>query len=68
MACRPFDAKPLSEPLTDYFEQDPWEQISWKCEPKYEDFHSRKCIWKYLQICNNLNVLSCEIGLVNGLL
>ena len=45
MACRLFDAKPVSEPTLIYCQLYPWEQNSVKFESKYKTFHSRKCIW-----------------------
>ena len=47
MACRLFDAKPLSIPMLGYCQLDHWEQTSLKLLSKYKDFHSRKCIWIY---------------------
>ena len=38
-ASRLDGAKPLSEPMLQYFE----------LEPQEKNMHSRKCIWKYLQ-------------------
>ena len=46
MACRPYGAKPVSEPMLGYCQLDPWEQISVKFESEFYHFHSRKCIWK----------------------
>ena len=46
MACRLFDAKPLSEQMLVYCELVRWEQTSGKFESKYDDFHSRKFILK----------------------
>ena len=39
MACRPFDAKPLPEPMLTYQQLKAWEQTSLKFETKKEDFH-----------------------------
>ena len=39
MACRLFGAKPLSEPMLDYWQLDPWEEISLKFESKYKTIH-----------------------------
>ena len=51
MACRLFGTKPLSEPMLDCYWLARWEQTSVKFKSNYEDFCSRKCIWKYrLQI------------------
>ena len=47
MACRLYVAKPLSEPMLDYYQLDTWEQSSVKFYSKYKIFHSWKCIWKY---------------------
>ena len=47
MACRQFGAKPLSKPLLDYYQLDPWEQSSGKFQSKYKTLQSQKCIWKY---------------------
>ena len=44
MACRLYGAKPLPEPILDYCQLDPWEQISVKFESEFYHFHSRKCI------------------------
>ena len=43
MACRLFGAKPLPEPMLDYCQLDPWEQISVKSYSKFIYFNSRKC-------------------------
>ena len=40
-------ARPLPEPIITYCQLDPWEQTSVKVESKYNDFQSKKCIWKY---------------------
>ena len=45
MACRLAGAKPLSEPILEYCQLDPWEQTSVKYQSKFIHFHSRKCIW-----------------------
>ena len=45
-ACRLFGAKPLSEPMPDYYPLDPWEHISVKFEWKCNNFHWRKSLWK----------------------
>ena len=37
--------KPLSEPMLEYCQLDPWEQTSMKYQSKFIHFHSRKCIW-----------------------
>ena len=47
MACRLVDTMPLSEPMLEYCQLDPWEQISVKFYQKLKHFHSRTCIWKY---------------------
>ena len=47
MACRLFDAKPLSAPMLGNCQIDPKEQTSVKFESTYKTSHSRKCIWKY---------------------
>ena len=44
MACRLFGAKPLSEPMLEYCQLDPWEQTSVKFYSNLKHFHSRKCI------------------------
>ena len=46
MACRLFGTKLLPKPMQTYCQLDPQEQTSVKLEPKYEVFHSWKCIWK----------------------
>ena len=46
MACRLFGAKPLPKPMLTYCQFDPYVQTSVKLEPKYEVFHSWKCIRK----------------------
>ena len=46
MACRLFDAKPLTEPMLTYCELKPWEQTSVKLEWKYQTFLSWKYTWK----------------------
>ena len=46
MACHLFNAKPQSQPTPSYYELYPWEYISVKLEWKYNDFHTRKWIWK----------------------
>ena len=40
MACRLFDAKPLSKPMLGYGQLDPYEQTSVKFQSKYKTFHS----------------------------
>ena len=45
MACRLVSAKPLSEPMLEYGQLDPWEQISMKLLSDFKHFKSRKCIW-----------------------
>ena len=45
MACRLVGAKPLSEPMKEYFQLVPCEQASVKFESKYKTFHSWKRIW-----------------------
>ena len=48
MACGPFGAKPLSEPLLGYCQLDPNEQNSVIFfSSKYKTFHSRKNVCKY---------------------
>ena len=46
MVCRLFGAKPLSEPMQDYFQLDTCKHISVKSSTKYNSFHSIKCVWK----------------------
>ena len=46
MACRLCGAKPLSEPMLDNYELDPYEQTSVKSLSKFYHFRSRKCVWK----------------------
>ena len=46
MACRLFGAKPLPEPVWIYCQLDSWEQVSVKFESEFDNFYSRKCIWK----------------------
>ena len=41
MACRLFGAMPLSEPMLEFCELDPWEQISVKSYSKFIHFHSQ---------------------------
>ena len=48
MACHLFGVKPLPEPMLAYFQLDSWEQNSVKYEWELCNFHSGKCIWKYL--------------------
>ena len=52
MACRLAGAKPLSEPMLEYCEFDPWEQTSMKLQSKFIHFHSRKSkiVWKIAAI------------------
>ena len=45
--CRLLGAKPLSKPMQDYCQLDPWEQTSVKFLSKYQTVHSLKCICKY---------------------
>ena len=47
MACRLFDAKPLSEPMLPYGQPDPEEHISVQFYLKFKSLHSRKSAWKY---------------------
>ena len=47
MACRLYGAKPLSEPVLDYYQLDPLQQSSVKFYSKCKIFHSWKCIWKH---------------------
>ena len=47
MACRLYSVKPLSEPMLDYYQLDPWEQSSVKFKSKYKIFHPWNCVWKY---------------------
>ena len=51
MACRLVGAKPLSQPMLEYCQLDPWEQTSMKFQSQFIHFYSRKCIWK----CRNFN-------------
>ena len=46
MACCLFGAEPLSEPVLEYFQLDPWEQAVVNCKSNFKRFHLRKCIWK----------------------
>ena len=62
MACRLFGAKPLSEPIVDYYQLDPWEQISGKMDSKYNNFSCRKMNLKmssakWWPFCLGLDVL-----------
>ena len=46
MACRLVGAKPLSEPMPEYYYLDPYEQSSVKFYSKLLECHSRKYVWK----------------------
>ena len=46
MACCLFSTKPLSEPVLQYCQLDPKENISVKFYSKFKSFYSRKCTWK----------------------
>ena len=52
MACHLSGTKPLSEPILDYCQLNPWE----KFESKHCNFHSRKCDWKCR--LQNVSILS----------
>ena len=62
MACRLLGAKPLPEPMMDYYSLNPWEQISVKRESKYEDVHWKNAfenvVWKYGQFCLDINLIN----------
>ena len=44
MAWRRPGAKPLSEPMLEYYQLDPWKQTSVKSQSKFIYFHSRNFI------------------------
>ena len=44
-----FGAKPLPQPMLIYCQSNPYEQTLVRFESKYNNFHSRKWIWKYHQ-------------------
>ena len=46
MTHRLFGAKPLSEPMLAHCQLDHWEQILVKFKSKWNNFHTRKLIWK----------------------
>ena len=46
MACCLVGTKPLSEPMMEYCQLDPWEQTSVEFQSKFIHFHSRKFIWE----------------------
>ena len=59
-ACPPFGAKTLSESKLTHCLWDPYETTSVKFESKYNNFHSRKLIWKcYMQSGNHLSWPQC---------
>ena len=47
MACRLFNAKPISEPMLPYCQLDPNVYISIKKHLIFKSFYSVKCTWKY---------------------
>ena len=57
MAWHLFSAKPLSEPILDYYWLDNWDKISVKFESQYNSFHWRKCISKWWIFCLCINVV-----------
>ena len=46
IACYLLGTKPFSEPMLAYYKFEHWEQNSVKFESKYNNFHTRKSIWK----------------------
>ena len=46
MVCHLFSAKPLSEPMLDYWQLGPWEHISVKFESVHNSSYCKKCISK----------------------
>ena len=60
-------AKPLSEPMLDYCELDPREQISEKFELKFQHFHLRRCMkmsGKWRSFCLSCDVLNVCIDVL----
>ena len=60
MACRLFDAKPLSEPMLPYCQLDPKEHISikfhLKFKRKFKEMHLKMSSAKWRPLCLSLNV------------
>ena len=45
MACRLFGAKPLPDPMSDYYQLELRDKPQWNFN-QFKNFHWRKCIWK----------------------
>ena len=52
MACRLVDAKPLSEPMLEYYQLDPWEQLRWNLNLNLNIFIDENVfvVWKMAAI------------------
>ena len=70
MACRLAGAKPLSAPMLEYCQLDPWEQISAKPQSKFIHFQSRNVVskitllisWSHLPWDNESNPCCLAVG------
>ena len=56
MVCHLFCAKPLSEPMLEHCQLDPWEQIAMKSSLKFKHFHSKNAFENV--ICKLVAILS----------